>query len=230
MTPDKLFAGFDRKAIRAASRRRALHRVLLSIWALFTLVLVFTVGLLAFEMIRQGQDPLASVKDAGASAPPLAANGAPMDAGKEITLYFADPDGRKLVAQRGRVELTDSTAANCRKALEALISGPGQPLTPVLPPAVKARGAYLTDNGELVVDFSMELESELKRVGSASVESLMTYSVVNTLTQPELQVGDAAVTSVRFLIEGAAPREAFPGSLDLSRPVFPNPEWSEGSK
>ena len=63
MTPDGNSAGPGRNIIRAALRRRALRRVLLSIWAFLTLVLIFCVILLAFEMVRQGQDPLAAVKN-----------------------------------------------------------------------------------------------------------------------------------------------------------------------
>jgi hypothetical protein len=219
-----------RVAVRAARRRFALRRVLLSVWAFVTLVLVFCVILLAFEMIRQGQDPLASIRKTAPGAIPTPVSTMEAAATKDITLFFASADGRQLAPELGRIDFADSTVENCHKALEALIRGPREPLTPILPSSTKVRGMYQLDQGELVVDLSMELESELKRVKSASVEGLMVYGIVNTLTQPALQGGagdtrSAAVNTVRFLIEGAPPREAFPAHVDVSLPVGPNPEW-----
>jgi hypothetical protein len=217
----------DRKEVRAALRRRALFRVLLSIWAFATLVLVLCVVLLAVEMTGQGQDLLASVKGTKSDAPvPVSMSTGESGVSKEATLFFAGADGRELVSQPARIDVTDSTSENCRHALEALIRGPSAPLTPILPGSTKIRGLYLLESGELVVDFSMELEAELKRVRSASVEGLLVYGVVNTLTQPALQAArdpaqGVAVKSVRFLIEGAPPRETFPSHLDAGQAVFP---------
>jgi hypothetical protein len=216
----------DRKEIRAALRRRALFRVLLSVWAFVTLVLLLCVVLLAVEMTRQGHDPLAAVQGTKPDAP-VPAPTVESGASKEVTLFFAGADGRDLVAQPARIEITDSTSENCRHALEALIHGPGAPLTPLLPASTKIRGLYLLESGTLVADFSMELEAELKRVRSASVESLLIYGIVNTLTQPALQAAHenavpVTVKSVRFLIEGAPPRETFPAHADLSLPVLPS--------
>ena len=218
----------DRKEVRAALRRRALFRVLLSVWAFVTVVLALCAVLLAVEMTRQGKDPLASVKEVRSEAAAPAA-AAPMElpgASKEVPLFFAGADGRELVPQPTRIEITDSTSENCRHALEALIRGPAAPLTPIAPSSTKIRGMYLLESGELVVDFSMELEAELKRVRSASVENLLIYGIVNTLAQPALQAARApaqaaAVKSVRFLIEGAPPRETFPAHADVSQPILP---------
>ena len=231
MTPPFHSAGPEGRAVRDARRRAAIHRVLLSAWAFLTLVLVFCVILLAVEMVRQGQDPLASIKKTASEAIPPPVSVTEAAATKDITLFFASADGRQLVPELGRIDFTDSTVENCRRALDALIRGTREPLTPILPTSTKVRGMYLLEQGELVVDFSMELESELKRVSSASTEGLMIYGVVNTLTQPALQAGseDAhtqAVSAVRFLIEGAPPREAFPCHVDVSLPVGPNPEWT----
>jgi hypothetical protein len=230
MTPVIETLGPGKAAVRAARRRSAVRRVLLSVWAFVTLVLVFCVILLAVEMVRQGQDPLASVKKTAPGAIPPPISGMEAAATKDITLFFASADGRQLAPELGRIDFADSTVENCHKALEALIRGPREPLTPILPSSTKIRGMYLLDQGELVLDLSMELESELKRVRSASLEGLMVYGIVNTLTQPALQAGSgnaqsAVVNTVRFLIEGAPPREAFPAHVDVSLPAGPNPEW-----
>jgi len=226
----------DSKRVRAALRRRALFRVLLSVWAFVTLALLLCVVLLAVEMTRQGQDPLASVTGAKPDAPvPAPLSAGDSAASKEITLFFAGADGRELVSQPARIDITDSTSENCRHALEALIRGPAAPLTPILPASTKIRALYLLDGGELVADFSMELEADLKRVRSASVEDLLVYGVVNTLTQPALQAArdpaqPATVKSVRFLIEGAPPRETFPSHLDVRQAVFPMAGPTQASK
>jgi len=108
-----------------------------------------------------------------------------------------------------------------------LIQGPRDILTPILPAATKIRALYLLDSGELVIDFSRELQSEHARFKSASLESLMIYGVVNTLMQSVLQSKtDPPIRQVRFLVEGSPPQEVFPSHIDLSEPVKADPRWS----
>lgn len=218
-----------------AWRRAMLRRTLLWIWAMATVALVACVGLLVRELMREGGDPLALVKpETKAAPPPQAGSGAvPFSAAatREITLYFADAEGKALVAETARIETGDSTVENCRKALEALIHGPRDILTPILPASTRIRGIYLLEHGELVVDFSMEMANELKNVRSASLESLMVYGVANTLASDALRGGkdETGVSRVRFLIEGSAPHENFPTHLDLSGPVKPDSRWIAGN-
>ena len=210
---------------RSETRRAAMGRFLLALWGLATLVLLFCVVLLAYEMVRQGKDPLASLKKEPVAVPPAIQTGEPT-AKKDVTLFFADAEGRRLVAETAAIDASDSTVENCRKALEGLIRGPRDILTPILPQSTKVRGLFLLEDGELVVDFSMELEVEFKKIKSASSEALMAYGVVNTLTQPALKgAAEGAVAKLRFLIEGATPRESFPAHLDVSKPLYPVPEW-----
>ena len=207
--------------MNAAARRAFFRRVLLVIWGMFTLVLLFCIGLLVVVMMRQGQDPLALVKK------PIPAPTAPVETSeqaaiREVALYFADAEGRSLVAEPRGLELGDFTVENCRKALEALIRGPQGPLAAILPQSVKVRGLYLLEDGELVVDLSMDLDLDLKKLKSAALESLMIHGVANTLAQPVLQGSkEGGVAKVRFLIEGSVPRESFPDHLDVSVPVYP---------
>jgi hypothetical protein len=209
--------------MNGADRRDAMKRLFLTVWALATVTLVCCVAMLAYEMNRMG--------GIGTPAPPKpivqpAEPAATEREAQDITLYFADGSGQRLQPEAARIDLGDSTIDNCRKALEALIAGSQGVLAPVLPASVKIRGLYVLEGGELVVDFSIDLETDLRKVRSASVESLMVYSVVDTLTQPALKGAKGeAVTRVRFLIEGAPPRETFPAHLDLSRAVEPDPQW-----
>ncbi len=110
--------------------------------------------------------------------------------------------------------------------MAALIAGPRDILTPVLDASVKVRALYLREDGELVVDFSRELQSKHSRFKSASLESLMLYAIVNTVTQTALRAGDdPIVRTVRILIEGMPPTEAYPAHLTWAEPVAPDARW-----
>lgn len=210
--------------MNGSDRRDAMKRLLLTVWGLATVTLLCCVAMLAYEMNRMGGFGSPKPSTPSVAQPAEAAAAAPN--AQEIVVYFADGTGQHLVPETAQIELGDSTVDNCRKAMEALIAGSQGVLAPVLPTSIKVRGLYLLDGGELVVDFSIDLETELRKVRSAAVESLMAYSVTNTLTQPALKgAKDSPVTRVRFLIEGAVPRESFPAHLDLSRAVEPDPRW-----
>ena len=210
-------------------RQDVLKKLLFAVWTMLTLILVFAVGLLVYEMLEAGQQPLSTLhvpervpREAGAAQPD-----APLGT-REMVLYFGGSDGASLVPEAATFEYTASTVENCRRALEALIAGPRDILTRIMPPAVKVRALYLRDNGELVIDFSRELQSDSARLRSAAYEALFVYGVVNTMTQSALRAsGDPSVQRVRILIEGTPPGDAFPAHLDLRDPVKPEPDWIE---
>jgi spore germination protein GerM len=216
--------------MNAKDRSTVFRNLMLSMWGLLTLVLLFSVFLLVNEMVKAGRDPLSALR----SAPePAASETVPRmsETGlgtREITLCFASSDGWVLVPQRYNIEYTDSTVENCRTALHALIAGPRDVLSPILPSNVKVRALYLLDEGELVVDLSREIIATHTRFKSASLEALMVYGIVNTLTQAALQVSsDPAVRQLRFLFEGAPPPDSFPGHIDLNEAVRPDMRWVE---
>ncbi len=198
---------------------------LLAMWGMATLILVFCVVLLVFEMIRQGQDPLdlSVLPDTPIPALP----GSLPDAAstmQDVLIYFANEDGSRLASEpRKIVHSTEYTVSNCRAALEALIAGPSTTLTPLVSPDVKIRGVYLLEGNELVVDLSRDLE--LTHPKSAAAELLMVRGIVATLTQDGLRGSqETGVQRVRFLFEGS-PQDAFPAHLDLSKSVQPDPAW-----
>jgi len=214
--------------MESAYRKEALRSLGLAAWGLLTLVLLFTVVMLINEMLKAGQDPLGAIRGTPDTTTADAAPARPTTASgmKDVALFFADPTGRMLLTESARIEAADSTIANCRTALERLIAGPRESLTPVLPDATKVRAIYLRENGELVIDFSRELQAAFGRMRSASVESLLAYGVVQTVTQRALHVeGDPQVKTVRILIEGAPPSEGFPAHIDYSEPFRPDPRW-----
>ncbi|HIO70102.1 MAG TPA: hypothetical protein EYG58_06095 [Nitrospirales bacterium] len=120
-----------------------------------------------------------------------------------------------------RLQLTPSTVENCRTAISYLIDGPYLPaLAPILSNKTRIRAMYLMENGELIVDFSRDLEAG--HIKSASAEMLMVDGVVKTLVQLALKgQNDLSVKSVRFLFEGSAYQQSFPTHIDLTDPVRP---------
>ncbi len=197
--------------MNAEQRQEFVKKALLGLWAMLTLILVVALGLVVFNMVQQGRSPFpvpAATRAPGAETPadPLALS----QELRDTPLYFASEDGRFLVPETRRLTLGDDTIVNCHAALDALIAGPEGVLTPVVPPATRVRGMFLMDNGELVVDLSMEAVTGLRRMASVSTEMLFLQGIVHTLTAPELPGADAStVTRVRFLIEGAAAEESF---------------------
>lgn len=203
------------------------RKVFFALWSMVTLVLFFCVVLLVNELLKSGSNPLA-LPEPQAQAPTQSGSGAPVRAAnlgqQEALLYFSDPNGSLLLPEPVQIERSESTVENCRQLLDALIKGPRDVLTPILPNTTKIRALYLLEGGELVIDFSRELEVDSRK--SASAESLMIYGVVNTLSQPVSKgTAESAVTRVRFLIEGASPQDRFPAHIDLSNPVTPDTAW-----
>lgn len=202
--------------------REVVRTALTTLWGMVTLVLFFSVILLAYEMLSRGQDPL----DFSFDTPARTASSrdeAEATATREILLYFTNAAGTGLAPERRRIEYTEDTAENCRNALEALIEGPQDILVPIISPASRLRGVYLLDGGELVVDFSRELEAG--HIKSTSAELLMVQGIVTTLSQPILRGRNGlAVKRVRFLFEGSPPQDTFPAHINLSEPV--TPQWT----
>lgn len=214
--------------MRAPWKTDIVRNFALSLWGLLTLVLVFIVLLLANEMMKNGQDPLESLRPAPESVAPRQQQARPATAlgMKEVQLFFADAQASYLAPQTAAIEFTDSTVENCRNALKALILGPKQGGQRVLSPNVQVRALYILESDEAVVDFSREFLTEQALQKSASLESLMVQGVVATLTQGPLQTkGDPAVRRVRFLVEGASPPDTFPAHIDLNDAIEPDALW-----
>lgn len=188
-----------------------------------TLVLMFCVVLLVYEIVKRDQgrveNPFLRVEEqAGARAPD------PPATTSEIPLFFAMADGTRIAPEYRRIEIGPSTVDNVRRALQALIDGPRELLAPLMPAATKVRGLYLLDDGELVVDFSRDLEAG--HIKSASAELMMVHGIVASLTQPGLRGRDGpAVERVRFLFEGSPAQDTFPAHIDLTGAVYPDESW-----
>ncbi len=204
------------------------QKLMLSLWALATLVLLFIVALLIREIATSGRDPMNAFQPNEAPVEPVApVQGRASSIGpREVQLFFASSDGRSLFPEKRSLPFSESVVDNCRTVLEALIAGPGAGASPILPASVSVKSLFLRPDGELVINFSRELQSEHTRSSSAILEGLMVQGVVQTLSQNALQnARDPKIRRVRFLIENGVPTEAFPSHIDLSDPVAPDGQW-----
>lgn len=202
-----------------AERQDIVRRFLLSLWGMATLVLLFSVVFLAYELATGDSVDVPFASDrfnatAGASDDALARS-------KRVRLFFANPQQFSLVPEYRDIEIGDHTVQNCRLVLQELILGPREALGPVLSPSTQVRGMYLLENGELIIDFSRDLEAGL--VSSATAELLMIQGIASSLSQSEIRGEDGpAVRSIRFLFEGAPPQSRFPVHLDLQDAIAPD--------
>jgi hypothetical protein len=204
------------------SRKLFFRRAAMSLWAVLTVVLLFMVILLVGEMAKLGHDPFEIPERAVRQAN----QGTTVGDVHEFRLYFSSPDGRLLMDEIHRMPRSEFTVENCRALLSALIDGPRGNLLAVVPNETAIRGMYMVDGGELIVDLSREVGQAIGN--SASAEALMTYGIVNTLTQPGVRGRDSGqdeVRRVRFLFEGSPPSDGFPRHVDLTDPIVRNEEW-----
>ena len=218
--------------MKPAEKNSVFRQLFLTLWAMLTLVLCFVVGLLVNEMLKSGEDPLAAFSTEAEEMPaPDATQLMEINSlgTKEIALFFTSENGHWLAQENLVIEYRSRTVENCRKALAGLLKGPqSELLMPLLPEQADLRALYLRPDGELTVDLSSEMLTAQNRPGSAEMEALLVYGIINTLTQPALQApDDTAVQKLRFLFDGAPPQESFPAHLDLSAPLLPDKRWTQ---
>ena len=197
----------------------------LAAWAMFTLILVFCVLLLANELMKSGTSPLDLSKIEEKENSVLVQSPTSSSQLTNVPIYVISADGAALVREGRSIPFGEYTVDNCRAALDEL-KKPTQNIgcSPVLPQIAEYNALFLLPSGELVIDFKLTWQNAVPK--SASAESLMVYGVVNTLMQADLKGANSEqVKSVRFLFEGQAPTDLFPVHLDLSAPITPDPQW-----
>ncbi len=210
-----------------------------TLWGVATLILAICVGLLLYGRAEEGESgfDLSLAKSPEARSVPMLEDGGPTES-RDVHLYFADPNAIRIEAETRSIAYVGDTIDNCRNALQALIEGPRGGLIPVVPEGTKIRGVYLLEGGELVVDFSRELElskvesatgQQVALISSATAELLMIRAIVATLVQPQLKAADdRPIRKIRFLLEGSPPQDKFPAHIDLSDPVEFDVGWIGG--
>lgn len=100
-----------------------------------------------------------------------------------LTLYFASPDGTKLVAEERKVKHSSNISLE-KLVMQQLIEGPkkGGSLA-TIPPTTKIFNIAVSDHTCYV-----NLDESFKNQNVEIVESIVLYSIVNSLTQlPEVQ-------------------------------------------
>lgn len=193
-------------------------------WGVATLVLMFLVLILGYELYNRGEDAAESLPlgPGFATTPQTVAE--PTGTETTIQLYFGSPYSSGLRSETRLVALTDDTIANCKSAFEALAAGPRTEAVPVLASTARVRAIYLLGGGDLVVDLSRDVD--VPGVHSASAEMLMARALTMTLTQSVLRSGNTPpIKRVQFLFEGAPTGSHFPAHIKLDFPVEPESTW-----
>ena len=130
-----------------------------------------------------------------------------------VTLFFASPDGDRLVREGREADIEESAEESIESVVDELIRGPLGSLAPTLPPGAKVLGVNL--KGEVAeIDFGPELLEGIP--AGSSAEMLAVYSIVDTVATDFPQV-----KAVQFLVGGAVP-QTLKGHLDLREPLVPD--------
>jgi spore germination protein GerM len=133
------------------------------------------------------------------------------------TLFFTAEDGLSLVPVQREVPLAEPVVEQARQIILAQIAAPSQPLATTIPSDTKLRAIYLSDRGDLFVDFSPELTA--RHTGGSLDELFTVYAIVNAAT-----VNLPAITRVQILIDGKEV-DTLAGHVDLRNPLAKNLTW-----
>lgn len=133
------------------------------------------------------------------------------------TLFFISEDGMSLVSAQHEVALAEPIAEQAREIVLAQIAAAAPPLASAIPRETKLRALYLSDKGDLFLDFTGELTS---RHSGGSLDELFTvYAIVNAVT-----VNLPAIARVQILIDGKEV-DTLAGHVDLRNPLSKNLTW-----
>lgn len=126
----------------------------------------------------------------------------------EVSLFFANADGSKLVEETRLITKEEGIA---RKTISELIKGPSTAeYMQVLPEGTRLLDINVKPDGLCIVDLS----GEARQVSNRQQEELMVMAVANTVGQ------FPTVTGVSFMIDGE-PVDEIAGFMNLSQPIEP---------
>lgn len=129
------------------------------------------------------------------------------------TLFFASPDGDRLVREGRELDVEEDVEDGIEGVVEELIRGPLGDLAPTLPQNARVLDVQLKGN-VAQINFGPELVDGIP--SGSSAESVAVYSVVDTVAANFPQV-----KAVQFEIDGKVP-ETLKGHLDLKEPIAPD--------
>lgn len=140
----------------------------------------------------------------------------PRGPGRPVVLFFADADGRGLVARRAEIFAGADASSQATGTLLALLKGPAPEATDVLravPDGVELRALFLDGHGTATVDLG-KLAAALAQSGSET-EVLALWAIVDTLAFNF----PADARRVRVLLDGREVEAA--GHVALGTPLTP---------
>ena len=170
-------------------------------------------GLLFFAVprwLRGGATP---------GAAPATTNVTSADAQRKITatLFFIAEEGLALVPVQREVPLAEPVVEQARQIILAQIAPASHPLASTIPAETKLRAIYLSERGDLFVDFSPELTT--RHTGGSLDELFTVYAIVNAAT-----VNLPAIARVQILVDGKEV-DTLAGHVDLRNPLAKNLTW-----
>ena len=130
---------------------------------------------------------------------------------REVTLYFAEPEGRYLLRETDVIAGCEDDRDCVRALLEQLIAGPQGDKVRVLPETTRIRGVEL-ENDLVRIDFSRHLVDH--HPGGSLTELLTIHSLINSLSEsfPYLR-------QMQILVEGDL-RQTLKGHVRIDHPVY----------
>jgi spore germination protein GerM len=141
---------------------------------------------------------------------------APAASGRKIKarLFYVAQDGIHLTHVERDVPYGDGTLEQAREIVAAQVAPVSQPLLSAIPTGTTVRALFLTEGGDVYVDFSREIVSG--HTGGTTDELLTIYTIVNVLTE-----NLPAVTGVQVLVDGKEV-DTLAGHIDLRNPLGKN--------
>jgi len=132
---------------------------------------------------------------------------------KEVTIFFPSEENSLLYPETREIYLTPSLIQRAKQVILELIKGPENNHLPSLPPTIKLREIFITNDGTAYIDFSKEIYQQ--HPGGSEAEIISVYAIVNSLTYNFPQI-----KRVQILIEGLE-KETLNGHIDLTKPFSP---------
>ncbi len=159
------------------------------------------------------------------TAPPAPAAAGPAAPGQATgatrritaTLFYVSPDGLRLAPVQREVGFGDTPGDQIRRLLEAQLEPAPEGLTSAMPPGTAVRGVFVSDEGEVFVDFNADLRRA--HPGGSLNEIFTVYTIVSTITS-----NMPAVRSVQILVDGHEV-DTLAGHVDLRRPLPRAQQW-----
>ena len=136
---------------------------------------------------------------------------------REALLYFADPEGRYLVAETQQIDGCEDDADCIKNLFSALATGPQGDLLPILPAQAKVLNVELRED-LVLVDFNSAFMHS--HPGGSLSELLTVYGLVNSLA-----VNFPYLKQLQILVDGQTV-PSLKGHISLAQPILADFSYS----